>query len=87
MGVHIDETRRHEQIGGVDHTSGCSDIATDLGDDALIDGDVGACALASGPIDDETSEHHEIVHGRILIVAESALGRPVGSALCSSDGE
>src|SRR5439155_13565643 len=63
VGVDVDDTGRDEQAVGVDRLlrRGTAEVA-DLGDAAVVDGDVGGPGRGTGAVDDGAGADDEIVH-------------------------
>ena len=67
VGVDVDEARRDQQAVGVDvrraAASSSSPGVADLGDAAVVDGDVGGPGVGTGAVDQRAAADHELVHG------------------------
>ena len=64
VGVDVDEAGRHQRTVGIDHLASRALDATDVGDGAIGDGDIGGLGRCAGAVDDRAPLDHEVVHGR-----------------------
>ena len=64
MRVDVDEARRDDHAGGVDHLArlGVGGQDTHRGDDAVVDRDIGGARRRTGAVDHLTVADHEIMH-------------------------
>jgi hypothetical protein len=58
--VVVDEARRYHEIRGIDDSVGCAVDLADLGDDAVLDGDIGLARCAAGSIDEASVPDDEV---------------------------
>src|SRR5579864_1714233 len=87
MGMRVDEARRHDKVGGVDHALAALGHLTDFRDTVARDGDIAAKPRRTRAVDDRTVLDYQVISHELFLCLFSYRAAPACwfKSIASSD--